>query len=150
VDAALLDFYTGKEGVMGVKKLWNNVDTLTGIQLTTLMGVSQADKTKVVEDGLAAYLAADPDEFCTLGDRARQSCIEDFHRDIEYVFTGIDKVRPLMAKFGLAVLPNDEMPAQFKKLLAMLDETSKTRLREADNMNNLVKLAQVNMRDACA
>lgn len=151
IEDASVDLDAAKEGSNELQKLFGSfaegaMEPVSGIPLAALMG-SWVEKSKAVENGRAAYLAT---EDCFEFDE--EGCTELFDEDIETIFKSIDKVAPLMAKHGLAVLPsNDKMKAQLEKLIAMLDKEMKARVREEDDLSDIM-LSRVRfvMIDTCA
>jgi len=147
IEAAIADNDAAKEGYSTLAKLFEGaMDPTAGIPLKDLMSASWAVKSTAVKAGLDAYLAT---EDCFEFDE--EGCTELFDEEIDTIFMAIDKVAPLMKKYGLDVLPNDEMAAQFAKLLATTDEEMETRVREEDQLAAvMLTRVRVAMRDECA
>lgn len=151
IEAAIADNDAAKEGYSTLAKLFKShaegaMDPTAGIPLKDLMSASWAVKSTAVKAGLDAYLAT---EDCFEFDE--EGCTELFDEEIDTIFMAIDKVAPLMKKYGLDVLPNDEMAAQFAKLLATTDEEMETRVREEDQLAAvMLTRVRVAMRDECA
>lgn len=156
IENASVDLDTAKHGRSELKKLFGSfaegaVEPVSGISLAALMG-SWEEKVIAVENGRAAYLAT---EECFEIDE--EGCTEFFDEEIETIFKSIDQVAPLLAKYDPGPAPlmlfasndeqpaipmlrasNDEMKAQLEKLIAMLDEEMKARIREEDALSRIM------------